>query len=43
MDAVQQLAVMETEPAGLAEVARDMQRLEDQIQTTIAEILTITR
>mmetsp|Transcript_8308 Transcript_8308/g.21479 ORF Transcript_8308/g.21479 Transcript_8308/m.21479 type:complete len:142 (+) Transcript_8308:112-537(+) len=43
MDSVQLLAVMETEPEGLAEVAREMQRLEAQIQQTVAEIVHITR
>jgi ABC-type methionine transport system ATPase subunit len=43
MDAVGQLAVMELEPAGLADAAREMSHLEMQIQQTVAEIVHITR
>ena len=43
MEAVGQLAVMEAEPAGLGDVAREMQHLEMQIQQTVAEIVHITR
>jgi ABC-type methionine transport system ATPase subunit len=43
MEAVGQLAVMELEPAGLADVAREMQHLEMQIQQTVAEIQHIVR
>ncbi len=43
MDAVQQLAVMEAEPEGLAEIAREMQHLEMSIQQTVAEIVHCTR
>ena len=43
MDAVQQLAVMEAEPAGLGEAAREMQALEAQMQQCVAEIVHITR
>mmetsp|Transcript_46437 Transcript_46437/g.123189 ORF Transcript_46437/g.123189 Transcript_46437/m.123189 type:complete len:242 (-) Transcript_46437:509-1234(-) len=43
MEAVGQLAVMEVEPAGLADVAREMNHLEMQIQQTVAEIVHITR
>jgi len=43
MEAVGQLAVMESEPAGLADVAREMQHLEMQIQQTVAEIQHIVR
>jgi ABC-type methionine transport system ATPase subunit len=43
MEAVGQLTVMELEPAGLADVAREMQHLEMQIQQTVAEIQHIVR
>jgi len=43
MDAVQDLAVMDAEPAGLAELARELQHLEMSMQQTVAEIVHITR
>jgi len=43
MEAVQQLSVMEAEPTGLADAAREMQHLEMQIQQCVAEIVHITR
>ena len=43
MDAVQDLAVMDAEPEGLADLARDLQHLEMQMQQTVAEIVHITR
>ena len=43
MEAVQQLSVMEAEPPGLAEAAREMQQLEAQMQQTVAEIVHISR
>ncbi len=43
MEAVQQLSVLELEPAGLAEAAREMQHLEEKMQQTVAEIVHATR
>ena len=42
-EAVQDLAVMDTEPAGLAELARELQFLETSMQQTVAEIVHVTR
>jgi len=43
MDSVQDLAVMDSEPDGLAELARELQNLEMSMQQTVAEIVHITR
>jgi ABC-type methionine transport system ATPase subunit len=43
MDAVQDLAVMDAEPTGLADLARELQHLEMSMQQTVAEIVHITR
>ena len=43
MEAVQALAVMDAEPAGLADAARELQALEMTMQQTVAEIVHVTR
>ena len=43
MEAVQQLSVLESEPPGLAEAAREMQHLEEKMQQTVAEIVHAMR
>jgi len=43
MDSVQDLAVMDAEPDGLADLARELQHLEMSMQQTVAEIVHITR
>ena len=43
MEAVQALAIMDAEPAGLADVARELQALEMSMQQTVAEIVHVTR
>lgn len=43
MEALQALTVMPAEPAGLGDVARELQHLEMSIQQCVAEIVHLTR